>query len=49
MFRDVQKCTSFLVASYYNKRNHFDIEKFLNHKLILRADDEYEVIEVTEN
>lgn len=29
-----------------DKRNWFDIEKFLNHKLILKADDEYEVVEV---
>lgn len=31
-----------------DKRNWFDIEKFLNHKFILKADDEYEVIEVNE-
>ncbi len=29
-----------------DKRNWFDIEKFLNHNLILKADDEYEVVEV---
>ncbi|OON87424.1 conjugal transfer protein TraG [Oribacterium sp. C9] len=32
-----------------DKRNWFDIEKFLNHKLILRPDDEYEVIEMNED
>ena len=29
-----------------DKRNWFDIEKFLNHNLILKADDQYEVVEV---
>ncbi len=29
-----------------DERNWFDIEKFLNHNLILKADDEYEVVEV---
>ena len=32
-----------------DKRNWFDIEKFLNHKLILKPDDEYEVIELPED
>ena len=31
-----------------NKKNLFNVEDFLNHKLILKADDEYEVIEVLE-
>ncbi len=31
-----------------DKKNWFDVEKFLNHELKLRPDDEYEVIEVTE-
>ena len=31
-----------------NKNNLFKIEDYLNHKLILKADDEYEVIEVPE-
>ncbi|HOO79081.1 MAG TPA: type IV secretory system conjugative DNA transfer family protein [Lachnospiraceae bacterium] len=31
-----------------DKKNWFDVEKFLNHKVVLKADDEYEVIEVTE-
>ena len=31
-----------------DKRNWFDVEKFLNLNFILRADDEYEVIDVTE-
>ncbi len=32
-----------------DKKNWFDAEKFLNHELKLRPDDEYEVIEVTED
>ena len=32
----------------YDEKNYFDIEKFLDHKLELREDDEYEVIDVTE-
>ena len=31
-----------------DKKNWFDVEKFLKHELKLRPDDEYEVIEVTE-
>ena len=29
-----------------DKRNRFDIEKFLDHNLILKPDDEYEVIDM---
>ena len=32
----------------YDEKNYFDIEKFLDHKLELKDDDEYEVIDVTE-
>ena len=32
-----------------DKRNWFDIEKFLNHNLILKLDDKYEVIEMNED
>ena len=46
---DITMHPNYKLTSDYVKRNHFDIEKFLNHNLILRADDEYEVIEVTEN
>ena len=46
---DITQHPNYHLTSDYDKRNHFDIEKFLNHNLILRADDEYEVIEVTEN
>ena len=46
---DLTQHPNYKLTSDYDKRNYFDIEKFLNHNLILRADDEYEVIEVTEN
>ena len=45
---DLTQHPNYKLTSDYDKRNHFDIEKFLNHNLILRADDEYEVIEVKE-
>ena len=45
---DITQHPNYKLTSDYDKRNHFDIEKFLNHNLILRADDEYEVIEVKE-
>ena len=32
-----------------NLGNTFDIERFLNHNLILKPDDKYEVIEVNED
>ena len=32
-----------------DKRNGFDIEKFLDHNLILKPDDQYEVIEINED
>ena len=36
------------LTSDYSKKNWFDVEKFLKQKLVLRADDRYEVIEVNE-
>ena len=45
---DITQHPNYRLTSDYDKRNHFDIERFLSHKLILRADDEYEVIEVDE-
>ncbi len=32
-----------------DKRNWFNIEKSINHKLILKPDDEYEVIEMNKD
>ena len=45
---DLTKHPNYKLTSDYDKRNYFDIEKFLKRKLILRADDEYEVIEAEE-
>ena len=45
---DLTQHPNYKLTSDYDKRNLFDIEKFLNHNLILKADDEYEVIEVDE-
>ena len=36
------------MTSDYDKRNHFDIEKFLNHRMRLKTNDEYEVVEADE-
>lgn len=45
---DLTQHPNYKLTSDYEKRNLFDIEKFLNHNLILKADDKYEVIEVNE-
>ena len=45
---DLTQHPNYKLTSDYDKRNIFDIEKFLSHNLILKADDEYEVIEVNE-
>ena len=45
---DLTRHPNYRLTSDYDKRNTFDIEKFLSHNLILKADDEYEVIEVNE-
>ncbi len=46
---DITQHPNYKLTSDYDKRNHFNIERFLKHNLILRADDEYEVIDVTAN
>ncbi|MDO4802527.1 MAG: TraM recognition domain-containing protein [Prevotellaceae bacterium] len=45
---DLTKHPKYPLTSDSDKRNWFDIEKFLNHNLILKPDDEYTVIEVNE-
>ena len=42
---DLTKHPNYKYTADYDKRNLFDIGKFLDHKLRLAADDEYEVIE----
>ena len=43
---DLTQHPDYRLTADYDKRNWFDVEKFLSHKLILKADDEYEVIQV---
>lgn len=46
---DLTQHPQYSLTADADKRNWFDIEKFLNHKLILKPDDEYEVIEIPED
>ena len=43
---DLTQHPNYKLTADYDKRNYFDVVKFLNHNLILKADDEYEVIDV---
>ena len=43
---DLTKHPNYNLTSDANEKNRFDIEKFLKHKLVLKPDDVYEVIEV---
>lgn len=43
---DLTQHPNYKYTSDYDKKNTFDIEKFLEHRLKLKANDEYEVIEV---
>ena len=43
---DLTQHSRYPLTADADKRNWFDIEKFLNHNLILKADDQYEVVEV---
>ena len=43
---DLTKHPNYQLTGDANKKNMFDIEKFLNHQMKLRADDLYEVIQV---
>ena len=45
---DLTKHPNYKLTADYDEKNYFDIEKFLNRKLELKDDDEYEVIDVTE-
>lgn len=44
---DLTQHPNYRLTADYDKRNWFNVEKFLNHKLILKEDDEYEVIDIT--
>ena len=41
---DLTQHPNYKLTADYDKRNWFDIEKFLSHKLVLHADDKYTVI-----
>ncbi len=45
---DLTQHPNYKLTTDFDKRNYFDVEKFLEHKLILKADDEYEVIDETQ-
>lgn len=45
---DLTQHPNYPLTADADKRNLFDIEKFLNHNLILKPDDKYEVIEIKE-
>ena len=44
---DLTKHPNYKLTADYDEKNYFDIEKYLNHKLELKDDDHYEVIDVT--
>lgn len=44
---DLTRHPKYHLTADYDEKNYFDIEKFLDHKLELKDDDEYEVIDVT--
>ncbi|MBR4795343.1 MAG: TraM recognition domain-containing protein, partial [Lachnospiraceae bacterium] len=45
---DLTKHPNYHLTADANERNYFDVEKFLNHNLILKPDDEYDVYDATE-
>ena len=45
---DLTQHPNYKLTADYDKRNYFDVVKFLIHNLILKADDEYQVSDVTE-
>lgn len=40
---------NYKLTSDYDPKNAFDIEKFLNHRLKLKADDVYDIVNVDED
>ena len=44
---DLTQHPNYRMTADYDKRNYFDVVKFLSHNLILKADDEYDVIDMT--
>ena len=44
---DLTKHPNYKLTADYDRKNFFDVVKYLDHSLILKADDEYEVIDMT--
>ena len=44
---DLTRHPNYKLTADYDEKNYFDIEKFLAHKLELKDDDVYEVIDLT--
>lgn len=44
---DLDNHPNFKLTADYDRKNFFDVVKFLDHSLVLKADDEYEVIDMT--
>ena len=44
---DLDNHPNFMLTADYDRKNYFDVVKFLDHSLVLKADDEYEVIDMT--
>ncbi|ESL02380.1 TraG/TraD family protein [Catonella morbi ATCC 51271] len=44
---DLDSHPNFKLTADYDRKNFFDVVKFLDHSLVLKADDEYEVIDMT--
>ena len=42
---DLTQHPNYKLTADYDKKNQFDIEKFLNHKLVLHPEEEYQVIQ----
>ena len=45
---DLTQHPNYRLTADYDKKNYFDVVKFLSHTLKLKADDEFEVIDLTE-
>lgn len=45
---DLTKHPKYYLTSDADERNRFDIEKLLKHKLVLKPDDVYEVVDIRE-
>lgn len=46
---DITSHKRYKELSDYDKKNEFDVEAYMEHRLVLRGDEEFELIEVNEN